>query len=272
MFGRWTAMSVLVVVVMLPLSIFAQEWPEPVPIPTAAVQQVQVDYEGVQFRFDVSLATAVSAANYPATAEGDGPVASPGYTEFTFDGYQAGEYLNYAPQPRVDVFTIGEFGAYGFYIQQLDQLNQILSTRPDLNQYVNASPGDPNVPNLPFLPVFNAAQVFRTHPEYIELPQIRGIRYLVYFSQAANPITSGEIFYTFQGITDDGQHYVSAILPVDTGTITLPFPDMAQDNFGEQYRQYLSDVLGTITATPEANFSPSLHTLDALAASIMVNR
>lgn len=45
-------------------------------------------------------------------------------------------------------------------------------------------------------------------------PDGGGIRYLTQFGQAAGLITNPELFYTFQGLTDDGAYYVAAVFPV----------------------------------------------------------
>jgi hypothetical protein len=232
---------------------------------------MRVDYDGVSFAFDAALADSVSVVSYPAVGD-DGFLPSPAYTEFILEGYGDGEYVRYAPQPRIDIFTIEDFGPYPFYMSQLDDLNRLLAERPDLNKYVLADTNSPDSVSLPFLPAFAAAQVFRAKPEYIEVGGVRGIRYLVYYSQAMNPIVEGEVFYTFQGITDDGQHYVSLILPVDTGLLPDADPGIDGTLVAENYADYLTTILQALTPASGQDFSPSLNTLDALAHSVDVRR
>lgn len=272
MYGKRITLLVLAALLVLPLAVSAQESPAPVPLPADLVQQLRVDHDGVHFRFDALLASAAAVADYPATVD-DVQIPSPAYTQFTLEGYAAGEYLLYAPGPRIDIFRIEDFGPYQLFITQLDELSKLLAERPDLNRYVTANPGMPDAEPLPFLPPVPAAQVLRAHPAYIELANIRGIRYLVYYSQAPNNIVEGELFYTFQGITADGQHYVSAVLPVNTGTISAEAPLIDDpDAWIAQYQQYLQDVLGTVTAADPQSFSPSLSDLDRLVQSIEVRR
>lgn len=267
-----TILLILIAAFALPFSLYAQDAPTPAPVTAEVVQQVRVNHEGVQFTFDALLAGSVAVADYPAS-EGEVQVTSPAYTEFTFDGYTAGEYLNYAPMPRIDVFTIEEFGPFPYFIEQLDELSRLLAERPDLNQYVLADVSSPDAARLPFLPIFPAAQVFRAQPEYIRVPGVEGIRYLVYFSQALNPIAEGEVFYTFQGITDDGQHYVSVIMPVNTGVLETDFPVIEDyDAFAAEYQQYLMNIVGTLTPADPESFTPALSVLDALAQSITISR
>lgn len=259
--------SLLMLLLMaLPFSLQAQDMPASVMLATETAEQSRVHYENFHFSFDAGLADEVSVALYPAVTD-NAQFPTPAFTEFTFTGYSEGEYLNYAPMPRIDFFPIEGFGDFPFFVEQLDQLSQILAERPDLNQYVVADTTSPDAPRLPFLPIFPAAQVFRAHPEYIQLPNIQGIRYLVYYSQAMNPLAEGEVFYTFQGISDDGQYYISAILPVNTELIPADWPGV--DN-PEAYQEYLMNIVGTLTAADPQTFSPTLNTLDALAASVRV--
>jgi hypothetical protein len=256
---------------ILPFGVFAQDV-TPVAVPTEIVQQVQVNHEGIQFTFDALLADSVSVAAYPA-ADDDVQLPSPAHMEFTFDGYREGDYLHYAPMPRIDIFTIEDFGPYPDFITQLDELSRLLAERPDLNRYVTANTVDTLVDSLPFLPLIPAAQVFRVKPEYIQVAGIEGIRYLAYYSQGMNPIVEGEVFYTFQGITDDGQHYVSVILPVNTGVLPTEIPaSVDPDSFAAEYQQYLMDIVGSIVPAQPESFTPALSTLDALAQSITVSR
>ena len=267
MFKR--ALALILFALALPLSVMAQD--SPAPLETAVVEQLRIEYEGISFAFDSALADSVAVADYPAVND-DVQIPSPAFTEFTFDGYMAGDYLMVAPMPRIDVYAIEGFGDFPAFIAQLDELTRLLAERPDLNQYVATDFADLTALALPFLPTLPAAQVFRVLPQYIEVDGIRGIRYLVYFSQAPNPIEEGEVFYTFQGITSDGQHYVSLMLPVDTNAITLEAPTVDVEDFAAAYQQYLQDVVGAINATGGEGFSPSLRTLDALAQSVSVSR
>ncbi|MEQ8673758.1 MAG: hypothetical protein RLP44_29995 [Aggregatilineales bacterium] len=269
MFRSFTIV-VLVILIGI-LSVGAQDGTTPIPVTTEIVQQAFVNQDGIQFTFDAEMADTISIATYPATGEGSAMIPSPAFTEFTFEGYSDGDYTAYAPMPRVDIFPIEGFGAYPFYVEQLDLLTSIIAERPDLNRYVVAGTNGVVENVLPFLPIFNAAQVFRVQPQVIETANLRGIRYLVYYSQAMNPITEGEVFYTFQGVTADGQHYVSAILPINTGTIpTDAHENVDPDAFASQYATYLDDVLGMLSAADVDSFTPSLYTLDQLVQSIRV--
>src|SRR5690606_24028253 len=109
-------------------------------------------------------------------------------------------------------FTIreGDF-PYGFGLE-LDRLLAVTIRYPELDLATYSelySTTDELL--LPMLPAIPASQVFRIQPTLVDFEGGRGVRYLTYYTQAPSPITDRDIFYTFQGVTDDGAYYISAI-------------------------------------------------------------
>jgi hypothetical protein len=86
-----------------------------------------------------------------------------------------------------------------------------------------------------------------------------------------------QVFYTFQGVTDDGQFYVSALFPVQTGIFPTEAP--ACPRCGEpgydpsvEWRTVLAGQLDQLNAQAAADFAPSLPVLDALIESIQIGQ
>jgi hypothetical protein len=77
------------------------------------------------------------------------------------------------------------------------------------------------------------------------------------------------MFYTYQGITNDGLYYVSAVLPINIGfLIGYPIPtDQGDFEFIQSEVERVTDQLNN--SKPEA-FSPSMLTLDAMIQSMTV--
>lgn len=96
---------------------------------------------------------------------------------------------------------------------EIGSLRALLQERPAPNQIRG---------ELPFLPLVPAAQILNGALRYVDFPGGRGVRYLVAFSQEVAPVTRAQVFYTFQGLTNDGKHYVS--LQYD-----LPLRELPQD-------------------------------------------
>ncbi|BDP44179.1 hypothetical protein DAETH_41480 (plasmid) [Deinococcus aetherius] len=132
---------------------------------------------------------------------------------------------------------------------------------------------------LPFLPLPFAGQVLSAAVKYLDFPGGRGVRYLVGFSQDVSPLSREQVFYTFQGITNDGRHYVSLQYPV-------PLKELPQDAFsgpnrpvmdalnsGDQarasaaWKAYLARTKGQLNAL--AN-DPRLTKIDTFVGSLRI--
>lgn len=74
--------------------------------------------------------------------------------------------------------------------------------------------------NLPFLPTFNAGQVFHSNERPFAFQNGTGIRFLTQYAQAPYPVNNFSLFYTFQGLTNDGKYYVAAILPINAAFLS----------------------------------------------------
>jgi hypothetical protein len=83
------------------------------------------------------------------------------------------------------------------------------------------------------------------------------------------------VFYTFQGLTDDGQFYVSAVFPVETGifpTEPASCPKCSDPNYNPfpEWQALLAEQLAQLNAQGADEFAPSLTTLDELVQSIQI--
>lgn len=234
-----------------------------------------------------SLALNVEASIVPAVPLNDQILfaeSHPEYAQFRFLGFQnAGPYqLPVLPiennLPQVMVFQTKDFPAYGNgtpfgFDKQLQALTALLETGVGPANCAEPTTGDETA--LPFLPWINARQSFCAQPMLIEFPGGRGIRYLGHYAQDPSPVLEGQAFYTFQGLTDDGQFYVSALFPVQTGIFpsqALPCPkcgDPGYDPFAE-WRSLLTEQLNQLNAQSGEGFSPSLLALDELIKSIRI--
>ena len=127
---------------------------------------------------------------------------------------------------------------------------------------------------MPYLPWINMKQTLCAQPAIVEFANGQGVRYLSYFSQGLNPVLDREVFYTFQGITDDGQFYVAAFFPVETGIFPSEAPvcsacEPASD-LSAEWATVLAEQLIRLNAKPAQEFTPSLRVLDELIQSIEI--
>ena len=134
--------------------------------------------------------------------------------------------------------------------------------------------GVPGTDSLPFLPVFNAAQTFHAQYQVVPFMNGSGIRFLTLYAQYFAPVNNQDMFYTYQGLTPDGQYWVSAILPANHPILPAnadnPPGGMSWEDFANNYDPYITDMVNQLNAQPAASYIPSLAALDALVASIRV--
>lgn len=192
---------------------------------------------------------------------------TPNATHFTFAGYASNNFHH----PRVTLYAVSDIpqGEYPFTLE-VNQLQTLLAEKPALNPFtMSAVDYDPSVV-LPHLPLYNAAQVFVFDPQYLTLQGAQAIGYYTYYSQAVMPISNGEIFYTVQGISDDGQTVFAISFPLNYAFLAESV-DYATFDFNAFSENYFSYLATTISDAQTGESSPSRAQIDALIASIRFN-
>jgi hypothetical protein len=242
-------------------------WTIPVPTPPilctqevtepTSAPEPDVLYQGVSFSYDNFLATSVTPEVVPEEVDSAvEPWNTPEYIQFTFNGYPLPDAFH---TPRIMVFQTDAYNAInptaGDTIYQLNQLLQNQPVNPD---------------EIPFLPVFNAAQYMRAQVSYFRFQNGEGVRFLTQYGQAAWPINNDEMFYTFQGVTDDGQFYISAILPISNPILPDPETIDMDTPFYDNFPTYVIETEEELNLQPQDSFNPTLPMLDAMIASLFV--
>lgn len=187
----------------------------------------------------------------------------PQHTKLTFQGYLLADKFFL---PNISIYPVQRFTELmpDFIPERIASLSSLLAGSPPVDN------------SLPFLPVFNAAQVF--HAQYRVLPFSggSGIRYLTLFAQYSAPINNHDLFYTYQGITNDGNYWISAVLPINHAMLPdngdNPPNGMSWEDFGNGYETYISDITAQLNAQPADAFSPTLLILDLLVGSITIGQ
>jgi len=85
------------------------------------------------------------------------------------------------------------------------------------------------------------------------------------------PITAADLFYTFQGFTDDGLYYISAFFPLDTTTLTKAPADVSAvetDEASNRFGDYLVRIAQQVQTGADSDFTPALSAVDAVIRSI----
>ncbi len=229
----------------------------PLPPPTR-LPGLAVDFGGMAFIVPKGLATGISGEVVPPMDDPDAPywARNPAYTEVTLTGYQLEATFHY---PRVAFYPVAEYRALYPELDQTIATLQSLIADPTLD-----------LPTLPMLPVWNAAQMLHVQVAPVAFTGGRGVRYLAEYGQDVHPISNQGLFYTFQGLSDDGAYYVVAVLPVSHPTLPADGQLDAEDYdaFSQQFESYLQDLTVALNAETPTSFSPSLPMLDTLVETI----
>jgi hypothetical protein len=110
--------------------------------------------------------------------------------------------------------------------------------------------------------------MIQSQMEYWAFENGMGVRYLTQFSQAEIAVNNHELFYTFQGLSNDGDFYIAAVLPVS-------HPDLPTDGAvlpDEDWETYLNQIEQQIDDYAASSFQPDLGVLDQLIASLMMEK
>lgn len=134
---------------------------------------------------------------------------------------------------------------------------------------------------LPTVPFFNAAQLFASNIQAVTFQNGSGIRFLTEYGQYPAPVNNHDLFYHFQGFTNDGEYYIVAIFPITApgfGESSDPesavaiggvaYPSMGDPS--DDWEAYYTAAANLLNSTSPESFTPSLSQLDALIQSMQV--
>lgn len=125
----------------------------------------------------------------------------------------------------------------------------------------------------PMLPDVGGMPAFFAQYGLVPFADGGGIRFITELRFDAMPISNGGAIYTYQGLTSDGQYWVSAFLPIHNTALvanenTLPAGFATWDDFWAGYDTHIADVVNTLNTQPPGTFDPLIADLDALVSSI----
>lgn len=217
----------------------------------------------VSFLLDPAVSTSANGQLIPENpGSPDGPWWGilPEYVSISLDGYPLSETTL---QPVVAVYPVEDYRRLSDpAVNNLDSLVDILSRKP-------ADEGQ-----MPFLPLMNAGQVFHSNVKYLDFQNGSGVRYLAVLAQYVAPVNNQDLFYTYQGLTSDGRHFVSIILPVSQASLPASANDLPTSELEAIAKDpaYYGNMAAKLNALPDGSFAPDLAKLDALVASLAIER
>ncbi len=227
------------------------------PTITASPPEPDVVYQGVSFGFDDSLADTVNAGTIPGEGDANNEMwSTPEHRLFSFNEWILADAFH---TPSIKIYPVADFRAINSNVsERMDELFSAIATQPADEEGIAVAD------------LFNAAQFVRSQVAYIDFQNGTGVRFLSQYGQAAAPIGWPNLFYAFQGFTDDGAFYISVILPVNHPS--LPHPNnVTMDNaFYDNFMNYAAEMSIQLNGEDPGTFMPSLLLLDELVESLLV--
>jgi hypothetical protein len=212
--------------------------------------------------------------------------AHPAYAQIRFPEFERGGFYDLPLVPwddrvaQVRIFQTADFPGFGDdssqgFVRQSQELKTLLEAGISPDRCGQPMTGYEQA--LPFLPWINMQQAFCAQPEIIEFSGGKGIRFLSYYAQDPSPVLDYLVFYTFQGLTDDGQFYVAAFFPVQTGIFPSDPPvcsKCSDPNYNPlfDWQTLLTEQLNQLNNQPANGFAPSLTVLDEMIQSIRIGQ
>lgn len=229
---------------------------------------IVVDYEGIHFIADSSLAESIRPEVVPANPAVEGePIwyAGPEHIRFTFANPHLLEGrtrmgINLEPEAQILIYPLAELVEIDPWVQtQIETLQSLLAERGPVPEG-----------GLPLLPNTNASQAFHAQAQYLDTGTVQGLRFISQHAQEVRPVNNQELFYTFQGLTSDGAYYVAVFFPVTTAVLPDKIEVEDWEAFSASFATYLAETTAVLEKLPPAEFNPDLTLLDAVVISLRV--
>lgn len=224
-----------------------------------------VTFNDISLTYAVELGTTITVRQVPGDDPSEffpgGPVAA--HTLFSIYDELETPFVEFGPLV-VRVFRVDDLAGYSDQQAELDRLRGLLAQATPLESFVNADMSMDAA--LPYLLPANASQILRAQPEYVNTPDLVGIRYLTVYGQDASPITSDRVRYVFVGFNANGYAvHIDANLPIQGLPEIIP-DDFDWDTFyeGDNLLRSYEEAVAIISAEQPAR----LALLDALVQSL----
>lgn len=214
---------------------------------------------------DPTLASSYTCETIPENSAG--MEITPQYTKLSLQGYLLADKFF---TPSISVFPVQRFSELlpDFIPGRIKDLQALIEGGP-APVFTSAFKS-----SLPFLPIFNAAQVFFAMYQNVSFVSGGGIRYITLFAQYSAPVNNHDLFYTYQGLSSDGQNWVSAILPINNPVLPAdaknPPNGQTWDQFSANFGPYITDMTTQLNALAPDSYTPTFSLLDTLVSSITI--
>lgn len=238
------------------------EQPDPLPVAVISDDETSytVNYAGIHFAFDATLADGV---DYEPIAAWDGMGGGqPSHHEFTFTHFADNGEERPSPIPRIAVYPFDRLVEQ--VVNGKDKCTALLTLLDEKPQTIDD--------DIPIMIGFGAAQILRAQIKYIDFEGGRGLRFLTFYAQDLLFADNESIRYMFVGLTDDNSSFILGDFPVDASILPdkVDYRDYDSKTHEANYPTYLAETTTALTNLPASEFTPDLSLLDAMFASLVI--
>lgn len=279
---KLAVLALLALLVLVAFSLWTEKRTHPKdestwPVAASGGKTLEFRHGRVRFAYAPGLFEAAHGSERPAApfvADEVPDGVGPAHVEILFDTF-AGAAPRASVTAAIDIYPVEDFDDPEFGtreqnlpLKELTLLRERLAAPAGRGAALETSVATAGF--MPYLPVVaDAGQVVAARLLTLRGPGVLGLRYLTAYSQESAPLVDGQLFYTFQGLTSDQQHYVAASFPLRSGFLPERLPDHFDlAAFEREIATYQRETAATLEARPDSQFTPALDLLDALVQSI----
>jgi hypothetical protein len=191
----------------------------------------------------------------------------PEHLRFSFDGDKLHDYIS-SEQRQIVIYPAP---AYSELFRKAGLAKQ--DPVPALRALLGKPGGIKG--EIPILPLADAVQILKARVDLLKFKGGKGLRFLTHYAQDDVPVTNASLFYTYQGLTDDGRYWVAVYYPVAASVLPKTIDDSPESKdfavLARHYDAYLKKTVKKLD-DPKVVFTPDLATLDAMVESIEIRR
>lgn len=247
------------------------------PKPSSKVTLVESHTAGFPVKLAItlapSLAHGITGQASQATNNELWQIWQPGFMVYSLKGYPL---ENRANEAQLFIYHVKDIESESQHsADNIANLRRLLQYKPGLGAYPRSGLAEPPA-YVPWLRPINARPIMHAGVTYLNFQNGVGMRYLTQYAQALSVVNNAELYYTFQGLTEDEEYYIAALLPVHhpallAGPNDAPEGDASVWMDPEKNLQYMQKMAPLLDEAAPDSFTPTLANLDLMLTSINIH-
>ena len=246
-------------------------------------QSAKVEFNGVSFNYNPQIFEVKSESivhESPLRDESDKPGGEfPKHIVFTLE--VKNKLLE--PEAIIKIMPIADYRrmyavSKGFTEEFDNKLGNLRKVIKDKSYRDKKSSGKGEIP---FMPYYDAEQEILVKVNHLPFQSGKGIAFITQYTMEPSMINNEELKYFYEGITDDGNYYILAELPISVSFL----PSSSDGEFEgykfcypynedsiKEYEKYITKVEKRLENLPQNEFEPNLDEFEKIISSLKVEK